>query len=202
MTRLRLPLLIIVPLVGGVVVLLTTLPLTHSYNPLSYKTLENPFPGHVATPPEAVIQALDVPDWAWRWRQWDVENVEPGKTLYEANCAACHGKNLDGKGEWATTFRFPAPPADFRQPMGPLEHHSIQHIFWRINEGGVQNLYNSAMPTWGTWGVGRGGRQETVHTGDLTTEEIWEIIRYIYRATEKKPVITPIAPEDHSGMDM
>lgn len=178
-------------------VILVTLPLAHSYNPLSYALLENPFPGHVATPPEAVIQALDIPDWVWRWRQWDVEYIEPGEKLYEANCAACHGTNLDGQGEWASVFRFPEPPADFREPMGTLQMHSIQFVFWRINEGGIQNVYNTAMPTWGTWGVGRGGRQETVHTGDLTTEEIWEIIRYLYRTTETKPVIESLATGDH-----
>ncbi len=197
MSRLRLTILILVPLLGAAVVILAMLPLAHSYHPLSYKTLENPYPGHLSTPPEAVIQALDIPDWAWRWRQWDVEDIEPGKKLYEANCAACHGKNLDGQGEWASVFRFPEPPADFREPMGTLEMHSIQFVFWRINEGGIQNVYNTAMPTWGTWGVGRGGRQETVHTGDLTTEEIWEIIRYLYRATETKPVIETIATAEH-----
>ena len=197
MARLRMIALIIVPLLGGGLVLLATLPLTHSYNPLSYKLLDNPFPGHVVTPPEAVIEAIELPDWVWRWREYDVEDVEPGKILYEANCAACHGKDLDGQGEWAAVFNFPAPPADFRQPRGPLEHHSIQHIFWRINEGGVQNLYNSAMPTWGTFGVGRAGREETVHTGGLSTEEIWDIIRYLYRATEKKPMIMPISTGEH-----
>ncbi len=197
MSRLRLTILILVPLLGAAAVILAMLPLAHSYNPLSYKTLENPYPGHLSTPPEAVIQALDIPDWAWRWRQWDVEDIEPGMKLYEANCAACHGKDLDGQGEWASVFRFPHPPADFREPMGTLQMHSIQFIFWRINEGGTQNIYNTAMPTWGTWGVGKGGRQETVHTGDLTTEEIWEIIRYLYRTTETKPVIEAIATAEH-----
>ena len=70
MTHLKLFILILVPFIGGAIVLLATLDWTHSYNSMSYKTLENPFPGHVPTPPEAVIQALDIPDWAWRWRQW------------------------------------------------------------------------------------------------------------------------------------
>lgn len=137
--------------------------------------------------------ASQVPDWAWRWRQWDKEDVEKGKKLYKANCASCHGKDLDGRGEWSLALNFPAPPADFRAPDSPLVHHSIQHLFWRINEGGIQNQFNSAMPAWGTLGIGAAGRLETVHTGDLSTEEIWEILRYLYRATEKPPVIQPIA---------
>ena len=200
MSRLRLAFLIFVPLLGATVVLLAMLPLAHSYNPLSYKTLENPYPGHVGTPPEALIVALEIPDWVWRWRQWDVENIEPGKVLYEANCADCHGKNLDGQGKWASVFRFPEPPVDFREPGGTLQDHSIQFVFWRISEGGIQNKFNTAMPTWGTWGVGGGGRQETVHTGDLTTDEIWEVIRYLYRATETKPTIEVMPSEDHDGM--
>lgn len=204
MPRLRLAILILLPLLGGLAVLFATLPLVHSYNSLSYQPLANPFPGHVPTPPEAVIRALEIPDWVRGWRPFAVEDVTSGKKLYEVNCASCHGKNLDGRGDWASVFNFPAAPVSFAEPLSPLEHASIQHIFWRINEGGVQNQFNSAMPRWGTWGIGPGGRQETVHSGDLSTEEIWEIIRYLYRATEKKPVIDTIAPEDGGmpGMDM
>ena len=201
MTRLKLIALILVPLVGGLLVFLLMLPLAHTYNPFSYEVLDNPYPGHTGTAPEAIIMALELPDWVWRWREWDVEDIEPGKLLYEANCSGCHGENLDGQGEWASVFRFPEPPVDFREPMdGTLEDHSIQFVFWRINEGGIQNKFNSAMPTWGTWGVGGAGRQETVHTGDLTTDEIWEVIRYLYRATETKPTIEIMPVEEHGGM--
>lgn len=186
------------PVIAGVLAFWATLPIYRTYSPVSYVVLENPFPGHVATPPEAVIKASPVPDWAWRWRRWDVENVEKGKSLYEANCASCHGTNLDGRGKWALAFRFPAQPSDFRAPGSPLEHHNIQHLFWRISEGGIHNIYNSAMPSWGTFGVGGAGRQETVHTGDLSNDEIWEILRYIYRTTEKKPIIGQVsAAEGH-----
>lgn len=188
------------PLVVAGLVFMGTLPIYRSYSPLSYKTLVNPFPGHVPTPPEAVVNAIKVPDWAIQWRRWDTENVKKGEKLYQANCAGCHGKELDGRGEWALAFRFPAQPPDFRAPQSALEHHNIQHIFWRISEGGIHNLYNSAMPRWGTFGVGAGGKRETVHSGDLSEEEIWEILRYVYRATEKPPVIGQMSAGGMEGM--
>lgn len=45
----------------------------------------------------------------------DEGRITLGKTVYAANCAACHGVNLEGQAnwrEWLANGRLPAPPHD------------------------------------------------------------------------------------------
>ena len=68
-----------------------------------------------------------------------------------------------------------------------MAHHPVQYVFWRISEGGIQNAYNSAMPAFGTFREG-GAVEETVFRGDLSNEEIWEVIRYLYTKAGLEPL--------------
>ena len=89
-----------------------------------------------------------------------------GETLYQDNCAACHGANLEGQPDWRRrldTGRMPAPPHD---ETGHTWHHSDRMLF-QITKGGVGAVvpgYESDMPAFGE---------------DLTDAEIAAILVYI-----------------------
>lgn len=83
----------------------------------------------------------------------DPQMLALGKTIYEAQCAACHGARLEGQPNWRerdTAGRLPAPPHD---ASGHTWHHPDAVLF-DITKHGVAkaaNLkdYDSAMPAFG-----------------------------------------------------
>ena len=96
--------------------------------------------------------------------------VARGRVLYDANCAACHGGNLDGQPDWRSPgpdARLPAPPHD---ATGHTWHHSDTALIDYITLGGEEALarlgvsFNSAMPGFGDV---------------LNTQEIADILAYI-----------------------
>lgn len=135
------------------------------------------------SPPETVEQ-IPVPEWAADPARWRAEDIARGKALYEANCAICHGKNLDGQGEAATGFRYPIRPASFRD-QGTIAQLTLKYVFWRVSQGGIQNSFNSAMPAWVEPQDGRGA--SSLHSYDLTPEEAWQVIIYLYNETGSVP---------------
>ncbi len=184
MKTIKVAILIAVPLIAG---LLVFVGVVSYYGPGRDRYLAIPWPGHSETPKE-VMEGVELPDWVLEWQQFGEADIAPGRRLYEANCAACHGKEADGKGDWAEAFNMPAPPPNLVEAVvGPLAHHPVQYVFWRINEGGIQNAYNSAMPAWGSFRDGD-AVEETVHGGDLSNEEVWEVIRYLYTKAELEPL--------------
>lgn len=135
------------------------------------------------SPPETVA-TIDLPAWAAQPAQWKAEDIQRGKVLYEANCAVCHGKNLDGAGPAAEGFRYPIRPANFRDP-GTIGQLPLSYVFWRVSEGGIHNQFNSAMPGWVVpW---EQSDASTVHSYDLRPDEAWQVIMYIYSATGQEP---------------
>lgn len=93
-----------------------------------------------------------------------------GRVLYDANCAACHGGNLEGQPDWQSPGpdgRLPAPPQD---ATGHTWHHSDTALTDYITLGGEEALarlgvsFNSAMPGFGDV---------------LNTQEIADILAYI-----------------------
>ncbi|MEQ8443144.1 MAG: c-type cytochrome [Alphaproteobacteria bacterium] len=75
-----------------------------------------------------------------------------GQIIYDAECASCHGANLEGQEDWRTRRpdgRLPAPPHD---ETGHTWHHSDRHLF-EITKFGVQHFagadYPSDMPAYG-----------------------------------------------------
>lgn len=59
----------------------------------------------------------------------DREMVAKGAALYAANCASCHGVNLEGQPNWRQRLpngRLPAPPHD---ETGHTWHHQDQQLF-------------------------------------------------------------------------
>ncbi len=89
-----------------------------------------------------------------------------GRELYMANCASCHGANLEGQPNWMTrneNGRLPAPPHD---ASGHTWHHSDKQLF-TITKFGLQAIspgYESDMPAF---------------EDKLTDDEIRLILQYI-----------------------
>ena len=102
------------------------------------------------------------------------EHAAKGGEIYVRNCLYCHGDNLDGKGHFATGFN--PPPANFQDP-GTIAMLQEAYLFWRIAKGGPglpreSTPWNSVMPAW---------------EDRLTEEQIWQVIVYLYEATDQQP---------------
>mgnify|MGYP001419250418 CR=1 FL=1 len=89
-----------------------------------------------------------------------------GQELYAANCASCHGANLEGQPDWKRRLesgRMPAPPHD---ETGHTWHHADGQLFTitKLGVGGVVPGYESDMPAF---------------EGVLTDKEIRAVHAYI-----------------------
>lgn len=99
----------------------------------------------------------------------DEGRITLGKTVYAANCAACHGANLEGQANWRERLangRLPAPPHD---KTGHTWHHPDRLLIDMVKNGLVPGRtappgYESDMPA---------------YAGILTDEEIVAVIAYI-----------------------
>lgn len=98
----------------------------------------------------------------------DPEIITLGASVYEANCAACHGVNLEGQADWRSPGddgRLPAPPHD---ATGHTWHHDGDTLF-RLTKYGTGALigdtdYASNMP---------------IYESVLSDEEIIAVLSYI-----------------------
>ena len=97
-------------------------------------------------------------------------DVVAGAALYEENCAACHGANLQGQADWRSPSadgRLPAPPHD---QTGHTWHHPDSLLFSYTKLGGTAVMaaqgmdFDSGMPGF---------------EGQLSDEESWNILAYI-----------------------
>jgi mono/diheme cytochrome c family protein len=108
------------------------------------------------------------------------ENLAAGKRLYYRNCMYCHGDYLDGKGHFADAFN--PLPANFRDG-GTISQLEETYVYWRVATGGPglpqgATPWNSSMPVWQDF---------------LSAEEIWQVVAYIYDASDS----TPRVSEEH-----
>lgn len=94
------------------------------------------------------------------------DEIALGQELYAADCASCHGADLEGQPDWKRRLdngRMPAPPHD---ETGHTWHHADQQLF-TITKLGVSAIvpgYESDMPAF-----------EDV----LTDEQIRAVLAYI-----------------------
>ena len=95
------------------------------------------------------------------------ERLDRGRTIYAANCAVCHGVELEGQPDWKSrlpTGRMPAPPHD---ASGHTWHHPDEVLFRITKEGPaavVGGSYESDMPGFG---------------GVLSDDEILAVLAFI-----------------------
>lgn len=95
------------------------------------------------------------------------KQIAQGQLLYNARCASCHGKNLEGQPNWQTPLpngRMPAPPHD---KTGHTWHHTDDALTG-VTKLGLKPFagdnYESDMPAFGAI---------------LSDEEIEAILTYI-----------------------
>jgi mono/diheme cytochrome c family protein len=97
----------------------------------------------------------------------DAWQVASGDSIYEARCAACHGRNLEGQPNWQSrlpTGEYPAPPHD---KSGHTWHHPDEILFRITKLGGQAEAppgFKSNMPRF---------------SGALSDAEIWAVLAYI-----------------------
>ncbi len=80
-----------------------------------------------------------------RWFNQDI--VDYGDSLFQQNCAVCHGVNAEGTKEWKKTDEngnYPPPPLD---GSAHAWHHSIPQLVRSIKEGGIK--LGGVMPAFG-----------------------------------------------------
>ena len=118
-----------------------------------------------------IIVACSVATGASAGHELDDRDLANGQALYAAQCASCHGANLEGQPNWRTPDEngvLPAPPHD---ESGHTWHHDNQLLFEYTRHGGEAALaargvtgFASGMPGFG---------------GTLSDDDIWDILAYI-----------------------
>lgn len=119
----------------------------------------------------------------------DLEQVQRGREIYQANCATCHGLNAEGAPNWATPGPdglYPAPP---QADSGHTWHHSDRVLYEAIYNGMADPLKPGSplrMPAWG---------------GKLSDVEIRAMIEYFkslwnedHRRWQWEQTVTDLAP--------
>lgn len=84
-----------------------------------------------------------------------VASIDAGRTVYQANCAICHGPRAKGDGPAAFTLN----PRPFDLQVH-VPRHATGEVYHWISEG----VPGTGMPAW---------------KDRLTAEERWQIIRYL-----------------------
>lgn len=120
-------------------------------------TLENPYRGLEQRDPEEFER-----------------RVVDGRRVYYENCFYCHGDLMEGNGVFAPALN--PIPTDF-QDSGTIAQLQESFLFWRIAKGGPGlpdegGPWMSAMPAWEKF---------------LSTEEMWNVILFLYEFTEQRP---------------
>ena len=117
---------------------------------------------------------------------WNMTEVTRGAEIYSAQCASCHGENLEGAQDWRAPLadgRLSAPPHD---ETGHTWHHP-DAILFQITK------FGTAAMVGGTYESDMNGYEEV-----LSDEEILAVLAYIksswpYHIIERHNQITKSA---------
>ena len=114
----------------------------------------------------------------------DASQVALGKTVYATYCAACHGANLQGQGDWQgrkPDGKLPAPPHD---ASGHTWHHDDETLL-HITKFGFDKFagpgYKTDMPK---------------YADILSDEQTWAVLAYI-KSTWPEDILTRQAGLNH-----
>ncbi|WP_424982407.1 c-type cytochrome [Maritalea sp. S77] len=94
--------------------------------------------------------------------------IATGQKIYQANCAACHGNDLQGEANWKQpkpSGRMPAPP---HNETGHTWHHSDELLF-NLTKYGIARLSNN--PNYQT--------DMPIYEDILSDDEIIAVLAYI-----------------------
>jgi len=97
----------------------------------------------------------------------DLRQVALGQQVYTAQCARCHGVNLEGQPNWKQELPSGGRPAPPHDATGHTWHHPDTLLFDIIKHGGQASSpsdYQNNMPAFG---------------GLLSDDEIWAVLAYI-----------------------
>jgi mono/diheme cytochrome c family protein len=153
--------------------------LSETYTTAAYYRSHTPLDLWLALRAEPVNNDLsdqdvwDLVTWVWQ-SNMTPQQIQTGKELFAANCAACHGEQGSGNGVFAdqlaagsnnpnsdqTTGEHTQRPANFTNPLTMLSA-SPAHLQGKIIRGGM----GTGMPSWGP-----------IFTDDQT----WQIIAYLW----------------------
>jgi mono/diheme cytochrome c family protein len=106
---------------------------------------------HFGTPPDYRGARNTLPS--------DAKTIGEGRTLYQANCASCHGPRGAGDGDQAKALN-PSPALLAYLIQTPMAVD--EYMLWTISEGG--QAFGTGMP---------------VFMGTLARDDIWKVITYM-----------------------
>ena len=108
--------------------------------------------------------------------QYSVSQIIAGKSIYQANCAFCHGDNLEGKMAWNNVYERGGRPPTPLNSAGEVSYLSDADIFDIVKYGGQPFSplgYKNDMPGFEM---------------QLVDAEIWEVLSYIKSRWKTKNV--------------
>ncbi|MBI4674941.1 MAG: c-type cytochrome [Chloroflexi bacterium] len=119
-------------------------------------------------------QAQIPPEYAGKTNPYplgDASAVSAGESIFnDKHCAACHGGELEGDGEFSQVLD--PKPINLTDPvLMSLPFVTDTYLFWRIGEGGSQPPFFSAMPIWKM---------------KLSEPERWQLVTFIRSRTVKE----------------
>lgn len=167
--RLRIGLLVAVPLLVGVLTFLQVRPTVAA--PPSLRSIHPAPPSQITFRGSTIVLAgLENP---LRGSGAEAEHLEVGKRVYYENCVACHGDALDGNGHYADGFS----PRPLEFGTSTIAQLTESFVFWRIAKGGPGlpregAPWSSAMPAWEDF---------------LSEDEIWAVTMFIYHQAGVQP---------------